>query len=363
MRVLVAPDSMGGLLGARRLAAAIARGWQRARPDDEVVQVPMSDGGEGLLDVLHRPRDTRVEVEVAGPLGHPVDAWVSLRDDGTAVVESALACGLAHLRPEQRDPLRATTYGVGQLLDAARDAGARRVLVGLGGSATVDGGAGALTGLGFRLRVADGSGLKVGAADLHRVVTIERGWADPAWDDLEVEVLADVQTVLGDAARVFGPQKGATPPVVEQLDAALAHWADVVAAELGDGDLTRPSRHGRGRRARLRAGRGPARQVGAGRAGRRRPRGPRRPPRTRRRRDHRRGAVGRDLVAGQGRGGGARARRAQPASGSEWSSGPRTRAPSTATPSSRTHLRRTRTRRTSRPRQPGRGWRTRLGPA
>ncbi len=191
-----------------------------------------------MLDVLHRPRDTRVEVEVAGPLGHPVDAWVSLRDDGTAVVESALACGLAHLRPEQRDPLRATTYGVGQLLDAARAAGARRVLVGLGGSATVDGGAGALTGLGFRLRVADGSGLKVGAADLHRVVTIERGWADPAWDDLEVEVLADVQTVLGDAARVFGPQKGATPPVVEQLDAALAHWADVVAAELGDGDLT-----------------------------------------------------------------------------------------------------------------------------
>ena len=237
MRVLVAPDSMGGLLSAHRLAAAVATGWRAERPGDEVRELPLSDGGEGLLDVVHRSQDTRVDVEVAGPLGHPVPAWLSLRADGTAIVESALACGLAHLRPDQRDPLRATTFGVGQLLDAARGAGARRVLVGLGGSATVDGGAGALTGLGFRLRVADGSGLKVGAADLHRVTTIERGWADPGWQDVEVDVLADVQTVLGDAARVFGPQKGATPPVVDQLEAALVHWRQVVAHELGAEDL------------------------------------------------------------------------------------------------------------------------------
>ena len=237
MHVLVAPDSMGGLLSARRLAAAIARGWGAERAGDEVRELPLSDGGEGLLDVVHRPEDTRLEVEVAGPLGHPVPAWVSLRSDGTAIVETALACGLAHLRPDQRDPLRATTYGVGQLLDAAREAGARRVLVGLGGSATVDGGAGALTGLGFRLRVVDGSGLKVGAADLHRVTSIERGWADPGWQDVEVDVLADVRTVLGDAARVFGPQKGATPPVVDQLEAALVHWRRVVADELGAEDL------------------------------------------------------------------------------------------------------------------------------
>ena len=238
MHVLVAPDSMGGLLSARRLAAAVATGWGAERPGDEVRELPLSDGGEGLLDVVHRSRGhTRLEVEVAGPLGHPVPAWLSLRADGTAIVETALACGLAHLRPDQRDPLRATTFGVGQLLDAARGAGARRVLVGLGGSATVDGGAGALTGLGFRLRVADGSGLKVGAADLHRVTTIERGWADPGWQDVEVDVLADVQTVLGDAARVFGPQKGATPPVVDQLEAALVHWRQVVADELGAEDL------------------------------------------------------------------------------------------------------------------------------
>lgn len=241
MRVVVAPDSMGGLLSAPDLAAAIARGWHAARPDDRVHVVPMSDGGEGLLAAVHGDEDRRIDVEVAGPLGHPVDAWVSLRPDGTAVVESAQACGLARLRDDQRDPVRATTYGVGQLLDAARRAGARRVLVGLGGSATVDGGAGALIGLGFRLRVADGSGLKVGAADLHRVRTVERGWADAGWREVEVELLADVRTPLGDAATRFGPQKGATPGVIDQLAAGLGHWARVVTDTWGvDGLATTP---------------------------------------------------------------------------------------------------------------------------
>ena len=237
MRVVVAPDSMGGVLPATRVAAAIARGWRDARAGDDVVTVPMSDGGEGLLDAVHRPQDTRVDVEVAGPLGHPVDAWLSLRDDGTAVVETALACGLVQLGGRPRDPLRATTYGVGQLLDAARTAGARRILVGLGGSASVDGGAGALTGLGYRLRVADGSGLKVGAADLHRIASIEPGWRAPAWADLDVELLADVRTVLADAAARFGPQKGATPEVVDHLAAGLARWAEVVGAAVGDPGL------------------------------------------------------------------------------------------------------------------------------
>lgn len=231
MRVVIAPDSMGGMLTARELATEVGQGWRRVHPAHEVVLVPMSDGGEGLLDVVHRPTDRVVEAEVAGPLGHPVDAWLSLRDDGTAVVESALACGLARLPDGQRDPLRATTYGVGQLMDAAREAGARRILVGLGGSATVEGGAGALTGLGFRLRVADGSGLKVGAADLHRVATIEPGWRHPDWDDLAVILLADVRTALGDAARRFGPQKGATDDDVPVLADALAHWEAVVAEQ------------------------------------------------------------------------------------------------------------------------------------
>ena len=237
MQVVIAPDGMGGVLPAGDVAAALARGWERERPDDRVVQVPMSDGGEGLLEVL-RAVDDRVEtVEVAGPRGHPVDAPVLLRPDGTAVVESASACGLARLAPEWRDPLHTTTYGVGEVLDAARVFGARRVLVGLGGSATVDGGAGALTGLGFRLRVADGSGLKVGGGELLRIDRIERTWVDPAWGEVDVELLADVRTPLADAARTFGPQKGASPEAVEQLETALQVWARVAGRDLGVPDL------------------------------------------------------------------------------------------------------------------------------
>lgn len=244
MQVVIAPDGMGGRLPASEVAAALARGWQRERPDDRVVQVPMSDGGEGLLEVLGGADDRVETVEVAGPRGHPVDAPVLLRPDGTAVVESARACGLALLAPEWRDPLHTTTYGVGELLDAARVLGARRVLVGLGGSATVDGGAGALTGLGFRLRVADGSGLKVGGGELHRIDRIERTWVDPDWPDVDVELLADVRTPLSEAARTFGPQKGASPEGVEQLEASLRAWARVAGRDLGVPDL--PAQAGTG---------------------------------------------------------------------------------------------------------------------
>lgn len=232
MHVLIAPDSMGGVLSAADVAAALAFGWGAERPDDTITARPLSDGGEGLLAVVEGPEDRHVDVEVAGPLGHPVTARFLLRPDGTAVVESAQACGLHLVPAESRDPLRATTWGVGQLLDAARAAGASRVLVGLGGSATVDGGAGALGGLGHRVTVADGSGLKVGGADLHRVATIEPGWIDPGWADLEVVLLADVRTRLADAARRFGPQKGATPEVIDRLADALGAWADVVERDL-----------------------------------------------------------------------------------------------------------------------------------
>jgi glycerate 2-kinase len=231
VNVVVAPDSFGGTLTAREAAAAIAAGWRATRPGDDVVLTPMSDGGEGLLDVVATPDDTWVTTEVAGPLGHPVDAALLLRADGTAVVASAVACGLHLVPAAQRDPLRTTTYGVGQLLDAARDVGADRILVGLGGAATVDGGAGALTGLGYRLTVADGSGLKIGGDDLHRVAAAARGWAEE-WSDVEVVLLADVPHVLADAAPVFGPQIGASPGVVDALGDALATWADVAERDL-----------------------------------------------------------------------------------------------------------------------------------
>jgi glycerate kinase len=231
VKVVVAPDGYGGTLTAREVAAAIAEGWRAARPDDELVLLPMSDGGEGLLDVVAASGDTWVTTEVAGPHGHPVEAALLLRPDGSAVIESAQACG-SHLVPEdRRRPGLATTYGVGQLLDAARDVGADRLLVGLGGSATVDGGTGALNGLGLHLTVADGSGLKIGADDLHRVRHVAWGWAGD-WDDVEVVLLADVPHTLAEAAPVFGPQKGASEVEVVALRAALAAWADVAERDL-----------------------------------------------------------------------------------------------------------------------------------
>ncbi|MFT5222901.1 MAG: glycerate kinase [Glaciecola sp.] len=239
MRILVAPDSFGGSLTPLQAAQMMASGWLDARPDDEVVLRPMSDGGEGLLDAVGaaiagsaRP-PVRRTCEVAGPLGLPLDAAWLLLEDGTAIIESALACGLALVSPERRDPRMTTTWGVGQLLEAAANAGASRVLLGLGGSATVDGGAGALSALGWRITVADGSGLKMGGEDLARVTSIAAGWVTPAVAALSIELLADVTASLGDAAATFGPQKGADHQTVEHLTHGLEVWADVVETTFG----------------------------------------------------------------------------------------------------------------------------------
>ncbi|MEX0592207.1 MAG: glycerate kinase [Nitriliruptoraceae bacterium] len=235
---MIAPDGFGGTLSARQAASAIADGWRSTRPGDEVTEVPLSDGGEGFLDVVMADDDEEVILEVAGPLGHPVEARYVMRDGSTAVIESAAACGLALVPDAMRDPMRTTTYGVGQMLHDAIGRGARRILMGLGGSATVDGGAGALCGLGYRVTVSDGSGLKVGASDLGNVASIEMGWA-PSCDDVAVELLSDVTTVLADAARVFGPQKGADDATVQQLTLALQRWADVVERDLAAGKRVR----------------------------------------------------------------------------------------------------------------------------
>jgi len=236
VRVVIAPDSFGGTLTAPEAGRAIAAGWRRARPEDEVDVVAMSDGGEGLLTAVARPTDSWMETEVAGPHGLPrVARWLR-RGDRTAIIESAEACGLRLLATDGRSPLRTTTYGVGQLLDAARDAGCTRILVGLGGSSTVDGGAGALTALGFHLRVEDGSGLKIGGRDLHRVASADRGWAAD-WGDVEVSLLADVTTALDDAAERFGPQKGAMPDDVVVLRDGLRAWAGVVERDLAGPEL------------------------------------------------------------------------------------------------------------------------------
>ena len=236
MRVVLAPDSFSGTLSAPAAAAAMAQGWLRHRPADDVRIVPMSDGGEGLLAVLEHalPDAQRHAAEVADARGYATDAHWLLLADGTAVVESAQACGLAQLPAEQRNPRLTTTYGVGQLIAAATAAGAARVVVGLGGSATVDGGAGAVTALGHRLERADGNGVKVGGeylVDLHRIV------AGPV-PDVPVTAAADVDApLLGPDGAVagFAGQKGATLADAEVLEQALITLADVAERDLVGG--------------------------------------------------------------------------------------------------------------------------------
>ena len=238
MRVLIAPDSFSGTLTALQAAEAIAEGWRRARPGDEVVLVPMSDGGEGLVDVVGhaQPAATWHAVEVADARGLATDAvWLEL-PDGTAVVETARACGLHTLPVDARDPLRATTYGVGQLLADVAGRGCRRVVIGLGGSATVDCGAGMVSALtGHALRRADGNGVKVGGRWVREAATL-RPHAPLGLGD--VVIASDVTNpLLGPegAAAVFGPQKGADPDGVVELEQSLAACADVLERDLPGG--------------------------------------------------------------------------------------------------------------------------------
>lgn len=210
MRVLLAPDSFAGTLTARQAAAALAAGWRSERPGDDLLLQPLSDGGPGFLEPLPGQRVTAL---VQDPLGRPTLATFVL-DGTTAYVEAALAAGLALLDPQDRDPGVATTYGVGQLVQAAAEAGASRVVVGLGGTATNDGGAGLLAALGL-LTPAGWSGRGV---------------------SVELVAATDVDSpLLGEhgATRVFAPQKGATAQQVEELEAAMARWADGIEAHLG----------------------------------------------------------------------------------------------------------------------------------
>lgn len=225
MRVLVAPDSFGGTLSAPEAARAIIEGWHRHAPDDVLTAAAMADGGPGLVDVLHAATGGRLDVvTVRGPLGADVPVTV-LHAGGSAFVESAQACGL-HL-VDQKDPLHASTFGVGQAVAAAIDAGASRIVVGLGGSATNDGGAGLLAALGATADVP----LDAGPAALAHVGSVDVGPAVDRLRDVELVVAADVDvTLLGmfGATKTFGPQKGLTDAQIVEVDGWLDRF--VVAA-------------------------------------------------------------------------------------------------------------------------------------
>ena len=237
-RIVIAPDSFKECLAAEAVAEAMAVGARRAAPDADIVTVPMADGGEGTVRALVAATGgTLHQARVCGPLGEPVDAEYGILGDGTtAVVEMAAASGLPLVPPERRNPLQTTTVGTGELIAAALDRGASRIVLGIGGSATVDGGAGMAQALGVKLLDADGASIGRGGGALAQLARIDLSGRDPRLADVAIDVACDVDNPLvgpHGAARVYGPQKGATPAMVEQLDASLSHLAEVIERDLG----------------------------------------------------------------------------------------------------------------------------------
>ena len=219
MKVLIAPDSFKGSLTSVQVARALAEGWARVRPGDQIVLCPLADGGEGTLEAVAAAGGWTIqEAEVGDPLGRPIRArWLRSGDGRTAVVEMAEASGLSRLAADELDPVGATSIGTGELMRAALDAGCRHVVLGIGGSATTDGGRGILDALGA---------VTAGA-------TVDLDALDPRLTRVSLEVACDVSNpLLGDrgAAATYGPQKGATPELVELLDRRNAAWADALEA-------------------------------------------------------------------------------------------------------------------------------------
>ena len=232
--VVVAPDTFKGSLSAAEVTSAVVDGLRAVVPDVEVRAVPVADGGDGTLEAVLAAGYRRVGVRVTGPTGEPLDAAYAVRD-GTAVVEMALASGLTVLPGGRLAPLSATSRGTGELVGAALDAGCREVVLGVGGSACTDGGAGLLEGLGVALSDAGGRAVRAGGAALADVVAVDVGGLHPRVRECRVVLASDVDNpLLGDdgAAAVYGPQKGATRQDVDRLEVALTHWVEVLEGAL-----------------------------------------------------------------------------------------------------------------------------------
>jgi len=238
MRVVIAPDKFKGSLRASQAAQAMARGVRSVLPSAEIEEVPMADGGEGIVEALVAATGgTFHTADATGPLGKTVQARFGMLGDGrTAVVEMATASGLVLVPADDRDPLSTTTRGTGELLLAAVAAGARRLIVGIGGSATNDGGAGMAQALGFRLLDSNGREIGPGGGPLGSLDRIECGDGPPGLSGVEIAVACDVTNPLcgpDGASAVYGPQKGATSEMVAELDRNLARLAKIVERDLG----------------------------------------------------------------------------------------------------------------------------------
>ncbi|WP_087016560.1 glycerate kinase [Thaumasiovibrio subtropicus] len=237
MKIVIAPDSYKESLTAMQVADAMEAGFRHVFPDAEYLKLPMADGGEGTVQSLVDASGGEIiHCEVTGPLGNKVEAFYGLMGEGeTAVIEMAAASGIHLVTPEQRNPLITTTFGTGELIKAALDRGVKHIIVGIGGSATNDGGIGMAQALGVSFTDADGNALGHGGGELGRLAKIDMSQIDPRLASVRLEVACDVDNPLcGDkgASAVFGPQKGATPDMVATLDANLAHYAEVINAQL-----------------------------------------------------------------------------------------------------------------------------------
>ncbi|RYM05953.1 glycerate kinase [Sporolactobacillus sp. THM7-7] len=237
MKVVIAPDSFKESLTALEAAEAIESGLRRIWPDAELIKVPMADGGEGTVRSLVDATGGRlIHREVTGPMGEPVSGFFGLLGDGkTAVIEMAAAAGLEYVPLDARDPLTATTYGVGELIGQALDYGVRHIILGLGGSATNDGGCGMAQALGIRLLDKSRHNIARGGATLSELNAIDLSVADPRIAETHFDIATDVTNPLtGDqgASAVFGPQKGASDQKAKRLDAALKNFADVVRRQM-----------------------------------------------------------------------------------------------------------------------------------
>jgi glycerate 2-kinase len=238
MKIVIAPDSFKESMSAMEAACAIEKGFQKVMPDAEYVKVPMADGGEGTVRSMVDATGGEIRKEtVTGPLGTEVEAFYGITGDRKmAVIEMAAASGIHLVPKEKRNPLVTTTKGTGELIRAALDQGVKRIVIGIGGSATNDGGAGMAQALGAKLLDKDGNPLGFGGGELSKLDSIDLSQLDPRLKEVHIEVACDVDHPLTGkrgASAVFGPQKGATPEMVTILDANLARFAQVVKETLG----------------------------------------------------------------------------------------------------------------------------------
>lgn len=237
MKIVIAPDSWKESLSALEVASAIEQGFREIYPDAEYVKLPVADGGEGTVEAMVAATGgLLVPLTVTGPLGEPVEAFYGLSGDRQcAFIEMAAASGLESVPPAQRNPLLTTSWGTGELIRHALDAGVRQIIIGIGGSATNDGGAGMAQALGAKLLTAEGQQIASGGGALETLARIDLSELDSRLADCRIDVACDVTNPLTGpqgASAVFGPQKGATAQMIDRLDSGLRHYARIIARDL-----------------------------------------------------------------------------------------------------------------------------------